>query len=354
MSSCSASKLASSASYSASSWIDVVAWAPAGCSSYEGSWETWLFRMHSQDLQYRNCSSQLSSLSKNCSIFLIFSGSSSLSSIDFWDSSFFMRSLCWPLSKYLIACSLYIWSLSIFSIFSGFSVFCAFSYFEVFWEFLAEFCNWVDLAGFFGVLSLLFSGCCCLRSGSEAGLSPAEQRGRVGVDEVAPERLTVVLWLAESVARAADYWCVWTAGGSFGADDATIWVLLGVWFMIAFTSSSLIVTRALANYPAFPGRLNKIFYSRIGNSIFMALVESFGRILLEGYVTIGFILVMSWFIWEPKFVAWLWEVIAMEVSSLVSSVWYSVFVPDWEAAFWNRFRGWMLPSEDLPMIRCES
>ena len=75
--------------------------------------------------------------------------------------------------------------------------------------------------------------------------------------------------------------------------------------MIAFTSSSLIVTRALANYPAFPGRLNRIFYSRIGNSIFMALVESFGRILLEGYVTIGFMLVMSWFIWEPKFVAWL-------------------------------------------------
>lgn len=159
MSSCSASKLISSASWVVSSWINVDAWAPTGCSGCEDSWEAWLFRMHSQDLQYRNYSSQFSSLSRNCSIFLMFSGSSSLSSIDFWDSSFFMRSLCWPLSKYFIACSLYTWSLSVFSIFSGFSVFCVFSNFELFWEFLAEFGNWVDFAGFFGVLSLLFSGC---------------------------------------------------------------------------------------------------------------------------------------------------------------------------------------------------
>ena len=80
-------------------------------------------------------------------------------------------------------------------------------------------------------------------------------------------------------------------------------MLAAAW--IELTSSSLIVTRALANYPAFPGRLNKILYSRIGNKIFMALVESFGRILLEGYVIIGFMLVMSWFIWEPKLVVWL-------------------------------------------------
>ena len=65
------------------------------------------YRMHSQSRQYLNWISEpFSSRSRNCSICWSLAGSSSLSSMDFWVSSFLMMSLHWPFSRYWIACSL--------------------------------------------------------------------------------------------------------------------------------------------------------------------------------------------------------------------------------------------------------
>ena len=204
MNSCSASILVSSASWKLSSLTSGEPGVPVG-SGCTYSWDAWLMRMHSHNLQYRNCRSPLSSRSRNCSIFLILCWSSSLSSMDFWPSSFLMRSLCWPPSKYLMACSLYVRSLPILSIFSVLSVFCNFSSFCAFCEFLAEFCNWLGFASFFGVLSLLLSGR-GLR-GSETGLSPTGESSWAGVEEAASGRLVSKLWLLESAARATG--CCW-------------------------------------------------------------------------------------------------------------------------------------------------